>query len=82
MNFKPAGLSDLTQVITWVLAAVFVVTLIMSFGSELLPRLTCLIVGIMLLSCWRVSTTDLEPVRNFSLGFCDFGRISLVAVFK
>jgi hypothetical protein len=30
----------------------------------------------------RVSATDLEPVRNFSLGFCDFGRISLVAVFE
>jgi hypothetical protein len=30
----------------------------------------------------RVSATDLEPVRNFSLEFCDFGRISLVAVFE
>ena len=67
MNFKPAGLSVLAQVITWTVVAIFVVSLMMSFGSELWPRLTCLILGIALFGCWLFSVKgyiiDLGAIR-------------------
>jgi hypothetical protein len=55
MNFKPAGLSVFSQVVTWAAVVVFVVTLVMSFGSEFWPRITCLIFGVALLGCWLFS---------------------------
>jgi hypothetical protein len=55
MNLKPAGLSVLAQAITWAVVAIFVVTLMMSFGSELWPRLTCPILGIVVFGCWLFS---------------------------
>jgi hypothetical protein len=61
-------LSVLSQVITWVLVATFVVTLVMSFwGSDLWPRLTCPILGVVLIGCWLFSvksyTIDRGAIR-------------------
>ena len=56
MSFKPAEWTASTAVGTWVVAGAFVVTLLMSFwGSELWPRLMCLILGIALLGSWLFS---------------------------
>ena len=55
-DFKPAGLSVSTQVVTTIVVIVFFVTLVMSFwGGGLATRLTCLVLGAVLLGCWLFS---------------------------
>ena len=55
-DFKPASLSVLTKVITFVAVIAFSVTLVMSFwGGGLDTRLICLVLGTVLLGCWLFS---------------------------
>jgi Bacterial PH domain len=55
-DFKPAGLSVLTQAVTAVVLVVFLVTLVMSFWSGgLVTRLTCIVLGLTLVGCWLFS---------------------------
>jgi hypothetical protein len=55
-GFKPASLNVLTQAVTSVVVIVFLVTLVMSFlGGNLVTRLTCLVLGAVLLGCWLFS---------------------------
>ena len=55
MSFKPASLTVLTQAATALLLIVFFVTLVTSFWGGLATRLTCLVLGAVLLGCWLFS---------------------------
>jgi hypothetical protein len=55
-DFKPASLSVVTKVVTFVAVIAFFFTLVMSFwGGGLATRLTCLVLGVVLLGCWLFS---------------------------
>jgi hypothetical protein len=55
MNFEPAEWSTSTNIGTRVVVVAFVVTLVMSFGPQSWPRLTCFFLGIALLGPWLFS---------------------------
>jgi hypothetical protein len=55
-DFKPASLSVVTKVVTFVAVIAFFLTLVMSFwGGGLATRLTCFVLGVVLLGCWLFS---------------------------
>ena len=56
-GFKPASLSNSAQIFTSIVVVAFLVTLLLSFwgGGQVWARLSCLILGVVLIGCWLFS---------------------------